>query len=140
MEKKQKTIASELPKFLVVGLVILVTGLVSLNSIVALEHNTANKNKKVETKNEVKGQKNDQQYIPGQVIVKLKEGESSNYEFLRGNRLKSAKRVIKENKSGKNIKAREVAKAHGLDRIYLAEFSSEENLAGVLERLNKDPG
>ncbi|MCK5476075.1 MAG: S8 family serine peptidase [Candidatus Pacebacteria bacterium] len=139
MEKKQKTIASELPKFLVVGLVILVTGLVSLNSIVALEHNTANKNKKVETKNEVKGQKNDQQYIPGQVIVKLKEGESSNYEFLRGNRLKSAKRVIKENKSGKNIKAREVAKAHGLDRIYLAEFSSEENLAGVLERLNKDP-
>ena len=139
MEKKQKTIASELPKFLVVGLVILVTGLVSLNSIVALEHNTANKNKKVETKNEVKGQKNDQQYIPGQVIVKLKEGESSNYEFLRGNRLKSAKRVIKENKSGKNTKAREIVKAHGLDRIYLAEFSSEENLAGVLERLNSDP-
>ena len=133
---KRKKITNKWHKFFVVGLVILTTGSVSLQSIVALGNNSASNDKKV--KNEIEEQKNSPEYAPGQVIIKFKEGESSDYEFLRGNRLRSVKKVLKENKSGKNVKAEQAIKKHGLDRIYLAEFSPEENLTGVLERLNRD--
>ena len=137
MTKKQNKSASGWRKLLVIGLAVLIAGSTSLQSAVALKKNSDSRDKKV--KNEIEKQENIQKYVPGQVIIKLKEGASSDYEFLRAHKLKSAKKVVKENKSGKNIKAMQAMKKHGLNRIYLAEFSSEENLAEVLERLNRDP-
>ena len=132
--KKRKKFTNRWRKFLVIGLVVLIAGSSSLQGAVALEKDFNDKDKKV--KNEK--QENIQKYIPGQVIIKLKDGATPDYEFLRGHRLKSAKKVLKENKAGKNVKAEQAFKKHGLDRIYLAEFSSKEDLIEVIERLNED--
>lgn len=137
MKKKIKKVENKWHKFLVVGLVILTTGSVSLQSIVALGNNSASNDKKV--KNEIEKQENIQKYIPGQVIIKLKEGVSYSYEFLGKHELKSAEKVLKENKSGKNVKAEQAMKKYGLDRIYLAEFSVEKDITKVIKKLNNDP-
>ena len=136
MMKKRKRFTNRWRKFLVIGLAILITGSSSLQGAVALEKDPNNKDKKV--KNEIEKREDIQKYIPGQVIVKFKEGVSFDDEFLNKNNLKSAEKILKENKSGKNAKAEQAMKKHGLDRIYLAEFSLKEDLTKVLERLNRD--
>ena len=134
--RKRKKLINKWRKFLVVGLAVLIAGSSSLQGAVALEKDSSNRDKKV--KNEIEKQENIQKYIPGQVIIKLKEGVSPDHEFLGKHKLKSAEKVLKGNKLEKNEKAEQAMKKHGLDRIYLAEFSLEEELTGVLERLNKD--
>ena len=135
MMKKRKKFTNKWRKLLVIGLAVLIGGSTSLQQAVALENDFGNRDKKV--KNEK--QEDFEKYIPGQVIIKLKEGVSSDDEFLDKHELKSAEKLLKENKSEKNIKAMQAMKKYGLDRIYLAEFSSEKDLAKVIKKLNKDP-
>ncbi len=78
------------------------------------------------------------EYVDGQVIIKLKEGVSLDDSFMDKHQLKSAEKMLKAG-SKKNKKADEAMKSHGLDRIYLAEFSSEKSLTRILEKLNKNP-
>ena len=137
MTKKRNKITNGWSKLLVIGFAVLIAGSASFQSAVALEKDAVSRNKKV--KNEIEKQENAQQYVSGQVIIKLKDGASLDYEFLGKHRLGSAKKILKENKLGKNEKAAQAMKTHGLDRIYLAEFSSKENLKSVLKRLKKDP-
>ena len=76
-------------------------------------------------------------YVPGQVIVKLKEGILLDESFLNKHQLKSAEKLLKT-AFKKNKKINETKKSRGLDRMYLVKFSSKKKIADILENLNKD--
>ena len=134
---KRKKITNKWHKFFVVGLVILTTGSVSLQSIVALGNNSASNDKKV--KNEIEKQENIQKYIPGQLIVKYKKEVlvKQDNEFLKKYKIRSSEKIIKGFRL--NTKANNAMENRGVDRIHLVKLEEGADAIDIIEKLKKNP-
>jgi hypothetical protein len=85
-------------------------------------------------------------YVPGVIIVKLKESEVSakslsiNPKFkLKSASIMSMEKKFPETKHTDKVKARGQTKDPGLERIYQIKVSSKANLEAVIKELNEDP-
>lgn len=80
--------------------------------------------------------KNDS-YVPGQLIIKFKAGQSPDGSFLAGRGLKSADKILKRYELKSRMKA--ALEASGEDRLYISEKTDASDLRSVLDMLNNDP-
>ena len=79
----------------------------------------------------------DAEFIPGEVIMKVKSGVVVSDAFNKKHYLQSGERILAQHKTKGAVA--ESAKIFGLDRLYIAKLKSGENFEDTLRALNNDP-
>jgi len=75
--------------------------------------------------------KNDS-YVPGQLIVKFKQGQSPDGAFLAGHGLRSANKILKQHELKNRAKA--ALEASGADRLYISEQTKVSDLRNIIRK------